>query len=186
MPESIDNGDVSYPSTTLSSVAVYDCDAGYTLVGTNNSVVCNENGQWAGPTPTCTSKINQTDTSEKYLIRVKNSGWLTHISAHACNNISLLLIADCGLLDPPNNTTFVTYPDNSTLVNSTAQYSCRNGYILPTNATTRVCNKNGNWTLEEPVCQREYTCYVSYTCLSLPTQPLKLHVCLFVIDFPLD
>ena len=64
IPESIDNGDVSYPSTTLSSIAVYDCDAGYTLIGTNDSVVCNENGQWTGPTPTCTGKINQTDYSE--------------------------------------------------------------------------------------------------------------------------
>ena len=38
--------------TTYQSVAVYQCDEGYTLQG-QSITACLENGTWSGPTPTC-------------------------------------------------------------------------------------------------------------------------------------
>ena len=38
--------------TTYQSVAVYQCDEGYTLQG-QTIAACLENGTWSGPTPTC-------------------------------------------------------------------------------------------------------------------------------------
>ena len=38
--------------TTYQSVAVYQCDEGYTLQG-QTITACLENGTWSGPTPTC-------------------------------------------------------------------------------------------------------------------------------------
>ena len=38
--------------TTYQSVAVYQCDEGYTLQG-QAITACLENGTWSGPTPTC-------------------------------------------------------------------------------------------------------------------------------------
>ncbi len=47
-PVSITNGAVSYPSTIIDSLATYNCNDGYTLVGVDATVKCNENGDWEG------------------------------------------------------------------------------------------------------------------------------------------
>ncbi len=56
-PVSITNGDVSYPSTIIDSLATYNCNDGYTLVGGDATVKCNENGDWEGPLPACVGML---------------------------------------------------------------------------------------------------------------------------------
>ena len=46
------NGQISITATTFGSVATYSCDRGYTLDG-NTSRICQSNGQWSGPQPSC-------------------------------------------------------------------------------------------------------------------------------------
>ena len=52
-PENIENGEVSYSSTTLTSSANYSCNNGYTLVGYSASLICNKDGKWEGQLPAC-------------------------------------------------------------------------------------------------------------------------------------
>lgn len=50
---SIANGKVEYSSTSVSSIATYSCNNGYTMVGPSATVVCNSYGEWEGPVPYC-------------------------------------------------------------------------------------------------------------------------------------
>ena len=52
-PPALPSGSVDTSrGTTYQSVAVYQCDEGYTLQG-QAIAACLENGTWSGPTPTC-------------------------------------------------------------------------------------------------------------------------------------
>lgn len=46
---------VQFNDTSEGSVAVYTCSMGYTLEG-GNERVCQEDGQWSGREPVCSSK----------------------------------------------------------------------------------------------------------------------------------
>ena len=66
---------------------------------------------------------------------------------------SVSCVVDCGPLDPPlNGFIFI----NSTTIGSEAIYTCGPGFaIVPLSESgevTRVCESNGNWTGEEPLC----------------------------------
>ena len=45
---------------------------------------------------------------------------------------------------------------NSTEIGSMANYSCNEGFILNGNAT-RICQDNGEWSGDDPTCQRKNT-----------------------------
>lgn len=49
------NGHVSHPETHFGSIANYECDAGYDIVGEEQRV-CLETKQWNGSVPTCIRK----------------------------------------------------------------------------------------------------------------------------------
>lgn len=49
------NGHISHPETHFGSIATYECDAGYDLVGEEQRV-CLETKQWNGSVPTCIRK----------------------------------------------------------------------------------------------------------------------------------
>ena len=51
------NGQVSLTTTTFGSTATYECDAGYVLVGGEETRTCQENGQWSGTAPSCICKF---------------------------------------------------------------------------------------------------------------------------------
>ena len=50
-----DNGMVSLDGTRLNSVATYQCNTGYDLMG-DTERRCTELGQWSGSQPVCQSK----------------------------------------------------------------------------------------------------------------------------------
>ena len=49
------NGIVCYESTTADSEAIYMCNSGYQLDGGVSTRVCQQDGQWDLPVPTCTT-----------------------------------------------------------------------------------------------------------------------------------
>ena len=52
------NGFVNYTSgISYGDSATYHCDAGYTIIG-DNQTVCQINGQWSAFTPVCARKKN--------------------------------------------------------------------------------------------------------------------------------
>lgn len=52
-----ENGLVNLVNTTFWSLATYECDSGYELVGGNVSRVCESNGMWSGDEPLCNSEL---------------------------------------------------------------------------------------------------------------------------------
>ena len=68
--------------------------------------------------------------------------------------ILLFPAVNCGALDHPKNGFVDTVPD--TYLNSTATYSCNQGYDLTGN-TQRVCQSNGLWSSSAPYCAGETT-----------------------------
>ncbi len=67
----------------------------------------------------------------------------------------LLTVVDCGSLSAPTNGGVMT---TGTTYQSTATYSCDNGYTR-SGDQTRVCQASGDWNGSEPACNREYTVY---------------------------
>lgn len=63
----------------------------------------------------------------------------------------LISAVDCGLLLAPDNGAVQV---NGTVFNSTATYSCNEN--LTSASTSRICQQNGVWSGEEPVCKGSY------------------------------
>ncbi len=62
-PPSTANGQVSAPTTILSSVATYQCDSGYEFQSgsLNEAITCQEDGTWSNNSvPTCNGKHTHT------------------------------------------------------------------------------------------------------------------------------
>ena len=113
---------------TVNSTATYSCNDGYNLVG-DTTRTCLTSGSWSGVEPACIG--NSFHTQE-------------------IDNLRQLFFAvvNCdGLTDPENGT--VTLP--GTTFNSTATYSCNDGYNL-VGDTTRTCLASGSWSDTAPTC----------------------------------
>ena len=50
------NGQVTLTGTTLGSMATYECDSGFTLVG-NQVRTCEDDGNWSGMDPGCAGML---------------------------------------------------------------------------------------------------------------------------------
>ena len=66
----------------------------------------------------------------------------------------LCAAVDCGPLPPPKNGLVSI---TSTTVSSIASYECERGFGL-VGVSSRVCQVDGTWSEEEPVCERKSTC----------------------------
>ena len=55
-PSELDNGAVTFTSTTFQSQATFTCDSGYSLEG-SSSRTCQSDGTWSGQTPVCNRGI---------------------------------------------------------------------------------------------------------------------------------
>ena len=116
--------------------ATYSCLSGYELVG-ETIRVCQDTGQWSLTAPICVGKYQ-----------------LLFINGELSLSSSFLVISflavDCGALKPPSDGQVFF---QSTLFLSEATYSCNSGFELVGEAT-RTCQANGQWSGEEPQCQR--------------------------------
>ena len=126
------NGRVTTTGTTLSSIATYTCDTGYTLTG-DMTRTCQANRDWTGLEPSC---------NREYSMTINNQ-----IQINFC-----CLAVDCGSLDAPSNGAVDT--SSGTTFMMTATYTCNTGYTR-SGGQTRICQANGDWSGSEPVCNRE-------------------------------
>ena len=78
------------------------------------------------------------------------SHWLLHASS-LIGNICPLAISCNNLSDPSNGLVTIS----GTSLGSTAQYTCNYGYVLVGDAI-RTCERSGEWSETEPVCERKY------------------------------
>ncbi len=62
-------------------------------------------------------------------------------------------VVTCPALTNPDNGV-VTLPNNN--LESTATYTCDNGYTLTGDTTTRTCQANGMWSGSDPTCTRKF------------------------------
>lgn len=59
-PKQIANGNYQLLNSTTNylSVALYSCNDNYTLIGSNNKMICNHNNRWTGKEPQCSCKYS--------------------------------------------------------------------------------------------------------------------------------
>ena len=67
VPESPDNGRLSFASTRFQAVATAECDYGFVMVGAA-ARVCGRDGQWTGPDPVCKGEAGYFDRSPAIII----------------------------------------------------------------------------------------------------------------------
>ena len=53
IPEGIESGNVQFSDTVEGSLARYECQTGYTLLGDDPVRICQDDGQWSGSVPSC-------------------------------------------------------------------------------------------------------------------------------------
>ncbi|XP_045205733.2 CUB and sushi domain-containing protein 3-like [Mercenaria mercenaria] len=163
-----DHGNVSSDGTEFGSWAIYNCDAGYNLAGSRNSV-CLSDRNWSTNTPKCQIKDcgnplipgngdvdfgNTTFGSVSYYSCIQgydiiggNTSICTEFGNWSNGDIKCT-IKDCGHLSVPPNTRLDA---DSTTFGSIAFFSCEEGYNLYGNSE-RHCSKEGVWNNTSPSC----------------------------------
>lgn len=163
------NGLVSASVTTFESVAEYECDAGYTLLG-DRFRACGEEGLWSGAAPTCepitcgalSAPVNGSVSTGGTAFGVERTfgcdiGFvLTGASTVVCTEggiwsdaVPECVPVDCGELSPPFNG---SASGVGTTPGAVRTFSCSGGFTLIGSAT-RTCGTDGLWTGSTPVCQ---------------------------------
>ncbi|XP_046583594.1 sushi, von Willebrand factor type A, EGF and pentraxin domain-containing protein 1-like [Haliotis rubra] len=168
-PPTVDHADVDVNSTLVGQSANYTCHDGYAHISVSNEVTCLDTGNWdvadmkcevdcsSPPVVANTVVISDNTTLNSTAVYTCSPGFV-HVSGST--NITCLdtgfweipfieCVADCGL--PPQITnTIMTY--NSTLVNSTAEYTCVDGTAHASDSTQVTCQSDGNWTNSDTSC----------------------------------
>lgn len=129
------NGNVVLTTTTFKSVANYQCNTGFGLIGITTRT-CQANGEWSNEPPTCECKKLQ---YAKLL-------YLCLIFAYSS------IVSDCGPLSPPKNGMIIT---TGTKFWDTAVYNCLPGFQLA-GADKRTCLDTAVWSGVPPTCSREW------------------------------
>ncbi|CAI8000473.1 Sushi, von Willebrand factor type A, EGF and pentraxin domain-containing protein 1, partial [Geodia barretti] len=163
------NGDISFSQGTFfRSVATYNCDAPFQLVGSVTRV-CQSNMEWSGEAPVCESiECEDLQSPENGLVIVPSrlpgstatyscntSFNLIGSQTRSCLNngfwsgvVPICQAADCGPLKPPRNGDVEV---TGTTIGSIASYECFEGYYLEGDEI-RTCVDGGIWTGNDPTC----------------------------------
>ncbi|XP_055886163.1 sushi, von Willebrand factor type A, EGF and pentraxin domain-containing protein 1-like [Biomphalaria glabrata] len=166
----ITNGFVRLQGTNYSSTATYSCHTGFRLIGTS-SRLCQSSGTWSDQAPVCQSTtcsrpdvinnghLEYKDLSIGSIIRYYcNTGYkLEGDQIRRClDNVTFSgLPPECKPVQcaPPgtiaNGATTLSEPEN--IYNSTATFTCDNGYFIRGTATIK-CESNGQWSSALPAC----------------------------------
>ncbi len=127
------NGGIRFSNgRNVGSTARHFCQSGFILKGNQNRV-CSTNGVWTGSAPVCKRKL-----------------LLLLLSSLLFTLCLFTLAASCPRLSIPRYG-WIKFT-NGVNIGSTATYSCLNGFLL-NGDKTRVCQSNGVWTGEDPVCK---------------------------------
>ncbi len=147
----ISSGRVVLTGTTVGSTATYSCNKGYILVG-DQTRTCQFDGEWTGREPYCQRK-DSLCISLLHNILWYSYGWVLLLYYYICLKFSipLYLVLRCKELQDISSGRVVL---SGTTVGSTATYSCNKGYVLY-GEQTRICLPDGEWSGEEPFCERK-------------------------------
>ncbi|XP_053408096.1 sushi, von Willebrand factor type A, EGF and pentraxin domain-containing protein 1-like [Mercenaria mercenaria] len=166
------NGIITYTAgTSLGSQAIFDCDHGFYMTGSNISL-CSE-GSWTHTTPLCTlqdcgSIAQPVDGS----VSLTNGTVFNSIAEFTCNTGYRLsgprmrtcsdsgkwkpkqgtkcLLYDCGMLQNPVNGN--VDQSSGTTYGQTVQFSCSVGYEI-FGSSQAICMADGTWSNAAPLCQ---------------------------------
>ena len=168
----IDNGKITIEGFKFGQNLFYECDVGYSLVGTFLRT-CMENGSWSGKEPFCSPRIcPEPQEVENGRLEPITSLEYGSIATYTCIDGFQILGGFervCGHLgtwsgQPPLcvntsqtclvpqliNSGYVAF-DGNLEVGSQAWYDCNNEFNL-IGPKERTCLSNGKWTGEEPMC----------------------------------
>ncbi|XP_065189195.1 sushi, von Willebrand factor type A, EGF and pentraxin domain-containing protein 1-like isoform X2 [Sycon ciliatum] len=170
IPATPNNGFLTTGVTTLGSILVFGCDAGFELAGTNGVTVCQADKTWSLTSVTCarracpsppniTNAVVMANPTKSYVygdsvfvqcntghsgsgnINCTSAGTWTELSCSASN---------CGSLgDPVNGMVFMS----GDTFDSTASYTCSAGYNL-NGFSSATCTHSGMWSPPAPRCDR--------------------------------
>ena len=169
-PESPMFGAVDFFNTTVGSLAMYYCDDGYKLVGTEQRT-CLVNGTWLGIVPSCVA-VTHCDVPDipAFGIRLSNNYSVGSVVTYSCvggyeligaskitclvngswsADVPVCILIDCG---DPGTPTNGTRNITGTTLFSIVQYSCDDGYIL-IGSSVRECLSNESWSGVAPECE---------------------------------
>ncbi|XP_067650835.1 uncharacterized protein [Haliotis asinina] len=168
-PPSINRTEVSPTDGFLNETVEYTCKPGYAHVSGTSLITCLDTGTWEEPGIYCevdcstppvvanTVMISDNTTLNSTVVYMCSLGFVhvsgsTHITCLDSGFWEIPFIecvADCG--QPPQFTnTHTTY--NSTLFNSTADYTCSDGTAHVSGLTQVTCQYDGNWTETDISC----------------------------------
>ncbi len=154
------NGQVSFTSTSIGSIASYTCSPGFRLTGVNTRE-CLQERVWSGIEPICERtcnfsmqlcmhfffNYNHTSTLFKRInMQYKNA--LAH--CFICYQLFIFIGIECSSLDAPQYGSVATSAGYN--VGSIATYSCNPDFVL-SDSTTRECLPNGEWSGFAPICR---------------------------------
>lgn len=165
----ISNGRMIGDNFTYGSTVRYECDYGYYTEGPVERI-CLADGTWDNPIPVCeivkcSRPLNLRNGGYDGFVLDYNTTWTA-----TCRNGYLLIgdsertclangtwsgpeplcrRVDCGALDPIKFGE-VTY--NKTTYGAVSLYTCNLGYTL-SGEQERVCQSDGLWTEQEPICE---------------------------------
>ncbi|XP_041372649.1 sushi, von Willebrand factor type A, EGF and pentraxin domain-containing protein 1-like [Gigantopelta aegis] len=164
-PSSIYGSDVSYSSTIFPTTADYTCKTGYVYVSGSNSSVCQSNGQWSDPGLNCTgidcgTPINIPEADLTYsntifpsvasytcktgYVYVSRSNSSTCQANGQWSDLTLICTGvDCSA---PSSISGSDVSYSSTIFPTTADYTCKTGYVYVSGSNTSTCQSNGQWS----------------------------------------
>ena len=145
------NGTVTWTSLTTGSVATYECDPGFELVGEMNRI-CQTNSQWSGAPPICRRMC--TNVCLFFRTKFRNTSLFPSL---------IISTTECPMLDNPANG-MVTWTSLTT--GGVATYECDPGFEL-VGEMNRICQSNSQWSGAPPICRRRFILsHCVHMCLS--------------------
>ncbi|XP_019863662.1 PREDICTED: CUB and sushi domain-containing protein 1-like isoform X3 [Amphimedon queenslandica] len=170
-PEPDPNGSIkATQGTSLRNQTAYQCNAGYTLEG-SETIYCQNDGTYSDKAPTC-QRIDCGDLSDiaNGEVSIAPDTMLGSNATYSCNDGYTLqgdsvrtcqasgqwsgseptcTPVDCGDLDNPENGWVHISPN--TLLGGQALYRCKLGYELSSDVV-RTCQASGQWSGSAPTC----------------------------------
>ncbi|XP_046367076.2 uncharacterized protein LOC124142560 isoform X2 [Haliotis rufescens] len=169
LPPQVTNTNRTYTSTLINSTTEYTCVDGTAHHSGSTQVTCQSDGSWTTPDISClvdcssppvvanTVAITDNTTLNSTAVYICTPGF-THVNGSS--NITCLktgvwgtpwieCVVDCGV---PSHVSSTNMTYNSTLINSTTEYTCVDGTAHASGSTEITCQSDGSWTTPDISC----------------------------------